>query len=99
MSNLTMKSFSPASLNRIQHEAARLCLAGQSAAARCLIDDALNDAGTFLRAALDVSEALAIVESVALANLHIAFAAAQPFDDDDDPRPLPPLPPYPREVA
>jgi len=88
-------NFSPSSLNRIQHEAARLTLAGQSAAARCLIDDALNDAGTFLRAALDVSEALAIVESVAVANLRIAFAAAQPFDPpaNDKPEP-PPLPPH-----
>ena len=88
-----MTNFSPSSLNRIQHEAARLCLAGQSAAARCLIDDALNDAEAFLRAALDVGEALAIVEATATARLLTETARARQFLDDDKPEP-PPLPPH-----
>ena len=89
-----MTNFSPSSLNRIQHEAARLTLAGQSAAARCLIEDALNDAETFLRAALDVGEALAIVESVATARLLTEAARARQFLDDDDKPEPPPLPPH-----
>lgn len=89
-----MKSFSPSSLNRIQHEAARLCLAGQSAAARCLINDALNDAEAFLRAALDVSEALAIVEATATARLLTETAHVRQFLDDDDKPEPPPLPPH-----
>ena len=89
-----MTNFSPSSLNRIQHEAARLCLAGQSAAARCLINDALNDAEAFLRAALDVGEALAIVEATATARLLTETARARQFLDDDDKPEPPPLPPH-----
>lgn len=89
-----MKSFSPSSLHRIQHEAARLTLAGQSAAARCLINDALNDAEAFLRAALDVGEALAIVEATATARLLTETARARAFLDDDDKPEPPPLPPH-----
>ncbi len=89
-----MTNFSPSSLHRIQHEAARLCLAGQSAAARCLIDDALNAVEAFLRTALDTSEALAIVESVATARLLTEAARARQFLDDDDKPEPPPLPPH-----
>lgn len=89
-----MKSFFPSSLHRIQHEAARLTLAGQNAAARCVIEQALADARQFLGIALNTSEALAIVE--ATARLLTETARARQFLDDDkpEPPPLPPLPPH-----
>ena len=89
-----MTNFSPSSLNRIQREAARLTLAGQSAAARCLINDALNDAEAFLRAALDTSEALAIVEATATARLLTETSRARAFLDANDKPEPPPLPPH-----
>lgn len=91
-----MKSFSPSSLHRIQHEAARLTLAGQNAAARCVIEQALADARQFLGIALDTSEALAIVKATATARLLTETARARQFLDDDkpEPPPLPPLPPH-----
>lgn len=101
------QSFSPDSLNGIQHEIAKLTVRGRDYEARTLHQTAVALVESWLADALDPQEAFSIMHARAAARarleLILSEAIFEPFDPPAEPQPDPQPPygpsrPYPCEV-